>query len=164
VSGYTWILSSAIQQRWNQAVRTDLELETSSPREDPFTKWLRSFSVKRREWLESFWIVQKSQELYHNSHFHRIRRRTEESPPEAFAWPAWLIGKQPEDDEITPTTRRLECANQILLAGSDAQTFTGGLLMLDRLWTRLTALRYCLTDQCSHSIQDFNFLPYAYII
>jgi hypothetical protein len=48
----------------------------------------------------------------------------------------WLIGKQPEqprqrnlesniDDEVTPTTRRLEFANRILLAGSDSQTFTG---------------------------------------
>jgi hypothetical protein len=48
----------------------------------------------------------------------------------------WLVGKQPEhvrrrregermEDEITPTTKRLNFANRILLAGNDSQTFTG---------------------------------------
>jgi hypothetical protein len=145
VSAYTWILSSTIQQRWNQAVRTDPELEISSPEEDPFTNWLRSYSVKTREWLESFWVVREI--LSGLPSLQSDSETNEEEPPEppkAFAWPAWLIGKQPEnplqrnsktkiDDEITPTTRRLECANQVLLAGSDTQTFTGIALLISAL-------------------------------
>ena len=136
VSGYTWILSSAIQQRWNDAVQADPEPESSRQRDDPFTKYLRSFLVRSIEWLQSFSIVRKSLHVYHNSIFYPSKSRQEESPAETFVWPSWLIGKQPEkrrqrnskskiEDEITPTTRRLDCANQILLAGSDAQTFTG---------------------------------------
>jgi hypothetical protein len=43
-----------------------------------------------------------------------------------------VVGQQPKlsrrrtgEHEISPTTKRLEFANKILLAGNDAQTFTG---------------------------------------
>lgn len=132
VSGYTWILSSAIQKRWNTA---DPEPQTSRT-EDNITLWLRTFLTKRDAWLESFSLIQKCRELFHKSPFSQNQEQNEDTDAKLLATFAWLFGKQPEhprqrgpeskiEDEITPTTRRLDCANRILLAGSDSQTFTG---------------------------------------
>ncbi|KAH8768762.1 hypothetical protein BGZ57DRAFT_898373 [Hyaloscypha finlandica] len=126
VSGYTWILSYAIQKRWNAA---DPEPQASLVEE--VTQRIRNFSAQRKAWLESFSI----------SVFYRVQ---EQIDAELLAIFAWLIGKQPEhprqrsseskiEDEITPTTRRLDCANRILLAGSDSQTFTGISLLISAL-------------------------------
>jgi hypothetical protein len=39
---------------------------------------------------------------------------------------AWVLGERLEGKEmVTPTMKRLEFANRILLAGNDSQTFTG---------------------------------------
>jgi hypothetical protein len=132
VSGYNWILSYAIQKRWNAA---DPEPQTSRT-DDEVTQWIRTFSAQRKAWLWSFSLVQKCKEAYHKSVFYQAQEQNDESDAELLAIFAWLIGKQPEhprqrsfeckiEDEITPTTRRLECSNRILLAGSDSQTFTG---------------------------------------
>ncbi|KAH8769469.1 hypothetical protein F5882DRAFT_333458 [Hyaloscypha sp. PMI_1271] len=137
VSGYTWILSDAIQKRWNAA---DPEPQTSRI-EYEVTQWIRNFSAQRKAWFESFSLVQKCKEAYHKSVFYRAQEQTHAKLLAIFAW---LIGKQPEhprqrsseskiEDEITPTTRRLECANRILLAGSDSQTFTGISLLISAL-------------------------------
>jgi hypothetical protein len=55
----------------------------------------------------------------------------------------WVVGKQPDhkqvrtekskiEDERTPTAMRLGFANRILLAGNDAQTFTGEFASIER--------------------------------
>ena len=132
VSGYTWILSYAIQKRWNAA---DPEPQASLVEE--VTQRIRNFLAQRKAWLEFFSIIQKCKEAYHKSVFYRVQ---EQIDAELLAIFAWLIGKQPEhprqrsseskiEDEITPTTRRLDCANRILLAGSDSQTFTGNSIL-----------------------------------
>jgi hypothetical protein len=62
--------------------------------------------------------------------------RERERPPRVPGKLEWFVGKQPEHarkrrdrerigDEVTATTKRLDFANRILLAGNDSQTFTG---------------------------------------
>jgi hypothetical protein len=127
VSGYTWKLSFVIQKRWNDA---DPDPHGSHP-DDKFTEWVRSFYTKQAARLESFPPFRKYKES-------RAACLTAIAPTRKVgnSFRNWLIGKQPDqprqrnsdsniEDEITPTTRRLEVANRILLAGSDSQTFTG---------------------------------------
>jgi hypothetical protein len=137
VSGYTWILSSTIQQRWNEAAPA----QETHHSDDKAQEWLRSFHGKWMTWLDSVSSKRIARNAYLKSMFNRLLNLNGEKPSgKAFEkgsqiW-AWLIGKQPEqprqrvdgskiEDEITPTTRRLKCADRILLAGSDTQTFTG---------------------------------------
>jgi hypothetical protein len=122
VSFYAWILSSKIQQRWNDA--------------DPNARRIHLLDDKAKDWLQSFSIVRILQKAYHKYlQFHQLLGKREDNPSDGLAW---LIGKQPQhprqrnsesriEDEITPTTRRLDCANKILLAGSDSQSFAGKL-------------------------------------
>ena len=121
-------MSSAIQSRWDAA---DPEPRTRRIW-DGATYLLGS---KLKAWLEGiFSLIEALEETYLRCVFGHGQKR-DDGIALSFNL-VWLIGKQPEhsrkrngdsriEDEITPTTRRLECANRILLAGSDSQTFTG---------------------------------------
>jgi hypothetical protein len=133
VSGYTWILSYAIQIRWDAAAEPGHQ---ASRKEDEVTQRIRTFSVKGKTWLEQFSLIRKCKEASLRFGLYPAQEQNDEIDARLLAKFAWLIGKQPEDarqrssdskieDEITPTTMRLECANRILLAGSDSQIFTG---------------------------------------
>jgi hypothetical protein len=108
------MLSSTIQQRRNEA--------------DP--EWVESRRATNERLLERFPILRKLQSALDGPKSPQASGKWRNKPM------IWLLGKLPEEprqrndeskieDEIAPTTRRLELANRILLAGSDSQTFTG---------------------------------------
>jgi ATP sulfurylase len=122
VSGYTWILSSIIQRRWDDADPNP----HSSRNEFNSPMWimkLRTIESKFRNLLDTMHRALQIPNL----------RLGDKIVLTDFSW---FVGKQPAEprqrdvdskieDENTPTTLRLEIANKVLLAGSDAQTFTG---------------------------------------
>lgn len=156
VSSYAWLLSSIVQERWNAA--------------DPNPQRNHLFDYDVPERLRPlFRILQNIDPL---SLLYKYSASWRNKIPTNMAW---LTGKQPSyprrrdpesriEDEITPTTRRLDCANKVLLAGNDSQTFAGKLNLSVVGLAPAYAFRYCLVDQCSHPIQHLNFLPYAYHI
>ncbi|KAH7088572.1 hypothetical protein FB567DRAFT_524657 [Paraphoma chrysanthemicola] len=138
VSGYTFLLSSVIQERWELADPNQGQDTTTIPPNTP--EWLKILRTTMAHVLKyasqpdgSLWLFGKTSES------DQTRKASGLS-----SLPAWLIGKQPEqprqrtekskiEEEHTPTTRRLELANRILLAGSDTQTFTGTALLISAL-------------------------------
>jgi hypothetical protein len=129
VSAYTFLLSFVIQRRWDAAA-TEPEAWTFFV-QDNAPAWLRMLKNPRsaidlltfKLLRLSFWWMPSL----------NLQNANGKYPSSTLVW---LIGKQPEEprqrtiesnieDEITPTTRRLEFANRILLAGSDVQSFTG---------------------------------------
>jgi hypothetical protein len=134
VSGYTFVLSVAIQWRWKEA-----DPNPSSLPHPPAPSWSHSFEDKSLAFFGHFpeicQVVWKAilQTIFHPDHV--VKSSSNKCLLHSLAW---LVGKQPEharerteeskiEDEITPTTRRLKFANRILLAGNDSQTFTGEL-------------------------------------
>ncbi|KAH7123579.1 hypothetical protein B0J11DRAFT_315464 [Dendryphion nanum] len=132
VSGYTWILSAKIQTRWSAV--------NQEPHNDPSDDELRQ------------WIIVKLNIIADYALSVANPLRPNGGPAVLHEWffgkqtslGDWLFGKQPLEprqwmpgssieDEVTPTTRRLEFGNRILLAGSDAQTFTGIALLISAL-------------------------------
>ncbi|KAH3973040.1 hypothetical protein HBH52_147430 [Parastagonospora nodorum] len=138
VSIYTFVLSSIIQQRWK-----DADPDPSPPSHfNSFPAWMRpwlelyssiSFSVFN-SLLTSYASKPSTDDQKKHASHRRMAGRIWE----------WVVGKQPYhkrvrtekskiEDERTPTAMRLGFANRILLAGNDAQTFTGIALLISAL-------------------------------
>jgi hypothetical protein len=109
VSGYTWILSSEIRRREKD--------QDQSEARGIWMMWSTFRSAVLNRLIEDVPFFRAARDVLKNGLYPGYRRVKD-----------WLIGKQPEqsEDDVTPTTRRLEFANRILVSGSDAQTFTGG--------------------------------------
>lgn len=141
VSVYTFVLSNIIQQRWK-----DADPDPSPPNPfDLFPAWMRP-------WLQSYGVIPFNP--FNSLHtFHVSKPSTDGQQKQAShrrvarrKW-EWIVGKQPDhkrvrtesskiEDERTPTAMRLGFANRILLAGNDAQTFTGKFVNIrKRSWT-----------------------------
>jgi hypothetical protein len=125
VSFYAFILSYLIQQRWKDAA--------PDPR--------ASIPISNDTCLA--WYLRKSQNLLSRLNGFILAFSFSALPRSGALFKAWewAVGKQPKhprerteqsgiEDESTPTSKRLKFANQILLAGNDAQTFTGTLVYI----------------------------------
>ncbi|KAH7078018.1 hypothetical protein BKA63DRAFT_509505 [Paraphoma chrysanthemicola] len=138
VSGYTFLLSSVIQERWDLADQNQGQDTTAFPPNTP--EWLSKFRATMVQLLR--YASQPAGNFWPSGNA-SISEQTRKGSGLS-SLPAWLIGKQPEqprqrtekskvEEEDTPTTRRLELANRILLAGNDTQTFTGTALLISAL-------------------------------
>jgi hypothetical protein len=123
VSGYTFLLSSIIERRLQK-----LDPNSARTKLDGYgPAWLIAVTNRRialeNAILEKFW-----------NFFLPFQEKQE--PTKLFRAYEWIVGKQWDlpvqrtampylEGEVTPTTKRLQFANRILLAGNDAQTFTG---------------------------------------
>lgn len=135
VSFYTFILSLIIEQRWDAA-------DPNRPAEEANTsRWPRTNFGPT--WFFEVFLTKTRISTALDDHVDVVTFK-----PQLFYIPqsllrrmAWLVGEQPRtprvrtaeskiDDEVTPTTKRLDLANRILLAGSDSQTFTGIIFLL----------------------------------
>ncbi|KAF2032332.1 hypothetical protein EK21DRAFT_60990 [Setomelanomma holmii] len=153
-SAFTFLLSTLHQQRWHDAVPDPQPGDGLAQ----WPKWLRRTHKKNSEMLEIMWRTNRTGPVLtfrivtgrpiseNENDKHQILERYDH-------WPAWLVGKQPAyprqrdetskiEDEITLTTRRLDFANRILLAGSDSQTFIGIALLISALIQSKTLTLY----------------------
>jgi hypothetical protein len=165
VSGYTFLLSSIIEQRLRKGdpkpVRANLNGYGPA--------WLIAVTDRRialeNAIHERFWDFFMPSE-------------TKQEATGLFRAYEWIVGKQSDiaaqlsttsnsEAQLMPTTKRLKFANRILLAGNDTQTFTGlsrHLLQTPILTADFKPCRHSAADKRAPPTQDAQPIPHAHLV